>query len=307
MTPNAVAPPSTLGRLTVLVLAVVVVSSVPFEAWAGSPGRNGRLVFAGGTFSRLDLRSILPDGSRTRRLTSTSKRLEGSPRWSPGGERIAFTGNMGGTFETEIFVMSGDGTRVRRLTQNETMDASPDWSPNGRRLVFIRGRHSRGLFTMRADGSHVRKIHYKGYVGYRVRWSPSGSRIAFEGGDDIFSIRLDGKGKRRITTDVTKKEPGSDGDTYGGIDGLDWSPDGRWILVAAHRGEGIPYVYKLSGRGGRMRRLTRGRDGTWSPNGKAIAFVRGQRRLVVKNLARKEERTVTRAREFVSSVAWQPR
>ncbi|MDQ3983324.1 MAG: hypothetical protein M3271_11660, partial [Actinomycetota bacterium] len=201
---------------TALVAAVLVIGLVA-PASATPEGRNGRIAVAGGSYERQDIRSVLPDGSRERRLTDTVKRNESQVRWSPAGSRIVFAAGTGDTFGIEIFVMRADGSRVRRLTDNELLDASPDWSPRGRRIVFIRGRQSRGLYTMRSDGSRVRRIDYDGYVGYWARWSPSGRRIAFEGPDDVFSIRLDGSRRRRLTTDITKKKRGTHGDTYGGI------------------------------------------------------------------------------------------
>ncbi len=287
--------------------AALLILPLATEVQGSPPGRNGRIVIAGGTSSRQDLRSILPDGTRPRRLTSTRSSDESAPRWSPDGARIVFTGTTGDTFDTELFLISSDGSRRRRLTDNHALDTSPDWSPMGQRIVFIRGRHSRSLYTMRSDGSHVRRIDYNGYVGYWVRWSPSGSRIAFEGSGDIFSIRLDGTGKRRITADITRKRRGSDGDRFGGIDGLDWSPDGKRILVSAHKGEAEPYVYSVRRSGGSERRVTKGRAGVWSPNGQAIAFVRGNRRVMVNNLERGTTRLIATARQLVSSVAWQPR
>lgn len=250
---------------------------------------------------------MLPDGSRPRRLTATPRRIEGTPRWSPNGSHIVLTASNGDTYGTEIFVMRADGSRIRRLTDNKTLDASPDWSPDGRRIVFVRGRRTRHLYVMRRDGSHVRRIDYDGYVDYWARWSPSGSRIAFGGSGDVFTVRPDGTHERRITTNATRKPRGSGGDTYGGIDGLDWSPDGRSLLVSAHKGEGDTYVYRVDARGGRLRRICRGRAAVWSPDGRSIAFLRGDRQVRIKRLGTWRSRSLVTLREWASSVAWQAR
>jgi len=56
-------------------------------------------------------------------------------------------------------------------------------------------------------------------------WSPDGSTIAFtrnmQGNYDIFTIRPDGSGLQRLTTD-----PGNDAHST-------WSPDGQWIAFAS--------------------------------------------------------------------------
>lgn len=290
-----------------LVLAMGVAASFPTGASASPPGENGRLAIGGGTYSGQDLWSILPDGSRLRRLTSTGRRLEGGPSWSPDGSRIVFTASNGDTYGSEIFVMRADGSRLRKLTDNDTLDASPDWSPDGRRIVFVRGRRDRALYVMRRDGSHVRRIDYDGYVSYSSRWSPTGDRIAFVGMDDIFTVRLDGTGERRITRNVTRKPRGADGDTYGTVTGLDWSPDGRSLLVSAHKGEDYSYVYTVSRRGGRMKRIARGQAAVWSPDGRSIAFIRGARWVRAKRLGSHTSRVVTTMKQFASSVAWQAR
>ena len=59
---------------------------------------------------------------------------DGSPSWSPDGQRIAFDSNRDGDWE--LYVMNADGSEVRKLTQNDGSDYYPAWSPDGQRIAF---------------------------------------------------------------------------------------------------------------------------------------------------------------------------
>ena len=59
--------------------------------------------------------------------------------------RIAFDSNRDGDFE--IFRMNADGSRERRLTNNDDTDYGAAFSPNGKRIAFYsqKGRERRDL------------------------------------------------------------------------------------------------------------------------------------------------------------------
>jgi Tol biopolymer transport system component len=68
------------------------------------------------------------DGTDLRRLTR-SEADDGSPTWSPDGERIAFVSDRSNRddHENEIWVMAANGSDARRLTTNDVWDLEPAW------------------------------------------------------------------------------------------------------------------------------------------------------------------------------------
>ena len=78
------------------------------------------------------------DGSGQRRISFGEGRYS-TPVWSPRGDLIAFTKQMGGSFL--IGVMRSDGSGERILTEG-FHNEGPTWAPNGRVLMFF--RESRG-------------------------------------------------------------------------------------------------------------------------------------------------------------------
>ena len=80
------------------------------------------------------------------------------PVWSPRGDLIAFTKQMGGNFL--IGVMRPDGSGERVLTEG-FHNEGPTWSPNGRVLMFFRESRGRGgpsLYSIDLTGYNERQV-----------------------------------------------------------------------------------------------------------------------------------------------------
>ena len=132
---------------------------------------------------------------------------------------------------------------------------SPVWSPNGRRLAFDAGA---SLALIAPSGAGLKVLSAVSDNDGQPAFSPSGTQLAFTARSgsrtDISVVGTDGTGARRITKDGTSP---------------DWSQRG---LIAFVR-RGTVYSVKPGGKG--LRKLTPGRDPSWSPSGRQIAFARG--------------------------------
>jgi TolB protein len=99
-----------------------------------------------------------PDGSELTKVFDVPGAYDSAPAWSPDGGQIAFESNHDG--DMEIYVMTADGTNVRRLTDNTTHDEGPAWSPDGTRIAFTRGPDDLNgdIWVMDADGSNKMQL-----------------------------------------------------------------------------------------------------------------------------------------------------
>jgi TolB protein len=201
----------------------------------------------------------------------------------------------------EIYLMDGDGTNPRRLTENAYFDCFPALSPDGSRIVFDSNRLRTGaepfntfdLFVMNVDGTEQTHL----VRGSSATWSPDGKRVAFHASasgkgqpiilqrpgaattdSDIFVVDVDDFLKHRARpNNITNNPAAVDEDA-------DWSPDGRKILFTSHPvsdktdNNVTAEIYVIDPEGKlKPQRLTNNteeeRAPAWSPDGKHILFM----------------------------------
>lgn len=198
-------------RGAVIAVVLLLAAALSPAAWGTFPGRDGRIagaevsISASGAEKEI-ITTMEPDGSDVRYLTSAGAHAW-SPSWSADGKRIVYV--RAGSDYQYIYVMRGNGSRVRRLSSNPNWrDASPAFSPSGRRIVFSRiflGTDPRKppseIVVMRLRDLRMRVLTAD---GIDPQWSPDGKRIAFtdetlDTGEDISTIRTDGTHKHRLT------------------------------------------------------------------------------------------------------------
>ena len=77
---------------------------------------------------------VVEDGE-PRQFTAADGR-DGAPRWSPSGDRLAFTSDRGAADGPQLWVLPADGGEARQVTDVPGGVSSPAWSPDGERLAF---------------------------------------------------------------------------------------------------------------------------------------------------------------------------
>jgi dipeptidyl aminopeptidase/acylaminoacyl peptidase len=197
---------------------------------------------------------VRPDGSGMREIP-------GSPSWSPDGRTMAISRPDG-----VLLVGSSEGPGLVALG---TTPAPVTWSPDGSRFGFMRDGN---LWTVAIDGTDTRNVTALPLGGASwATWSPDGRRIAVAANHGVWLVPRSGGDKqwldfgrlagvsnilwspdsKRLAIETYSQTPDT-GQTFSGqtlttyivdpdrsptirIDNAaapNWSPDGRYLLVA---------------------------------------------------------------------------
>jgi Tol biopolymer transport system component len=162
-----------------------------------------------------------PVGQRAeRKLSATSKAFEIAPESATG--QIAFV--RASETESQIYLISTDGSGATRLTNAPAEQYQPAWSPDGMKIAFVGFvGGSAQIFVVNVDGSKLVQLTTDSTDAYQPAWSPDGARIAFSRSTatsaDICVMNADGSG-------ITVLFPG-EFSLYNMAPA--WSPDGSTI------------------------------------------------------------------------------
>ena len=168
-----------------------------------------------------------------------------TPAWKPRKSELAATLSFSG--DQEIYLLTGSGKIIKRLTKSRGIDVTPSWSPDGKKIAFVSNRSgSAQVYIKDLDSGKVRRLTYDGRKNTQPAWSPRGDKIAYtsevSGGHDIFVIGTDGQDPVQLTYESRDNEAAS------------WSPDGSLIAFSSNR-DGAFRIYVMTAYGTDQRRL----------------------------------------------------
>ena len=119
------------------------------------------------------------DGQHPRRLTS-HEGVESSPRFSPDGQWLAFSGQYDGN--TDVYLIPVEGGAPKRLTYHPAGDNVEGFTPDGQSVLFSSSRNVftrrfQKLYTIGLDGGFPEELPIPN--GLRASYSPDGQKIAY--------------------------------------------------------------------------------------------------------------------------------
>ena len=161
--------------------------------------------------------------------------VEEYPAWSPDGENLLYTGEVGKTHK--IFRKGLASGQDSQLTHGDSDEIQPTWSPDGRQVAFVRARQP-GVKLQPGDvfgefqdgdvwvldlasGKESKLVE----SAFNPAYSPDGKRIAVDASwaapRRIWMVDREGHNPQQITTDTSEEVAHV---------APSWSPDGKKIV-----------------------------------------------------------------------------
>ncbi|HYB74907.1 MAG TPA: hypothetical protein VED18_16165 [Candidatus Sulfotelmatobacter sp.] len=199
-------------------------------------------------------------------LITGNRSINLSPRWSPDGNRIAYTSYRDNN--PDLFLLDLRSGRRGPISKTPGLNAAPAWSPDGQWLALAKSAGGgTNLYLMRADGSGERRLTFGSGISISASFSPNGQQLAYasdQGGNpQIYVMDVTGANLQRLTFQGNYNVSPR------------WSPRGDKIAFVARDG-GAMDIWLMDVNGGNQQRLTDGighnEEPAWAPGGRHLVF-----------------------------------
>ena len=145
-----------------------------------------------------------------------------APAWTPDGKQLAAVLTKDGS--SQIYLMSADGTNLRRITFSGAIDTEPFFTPDGQSIYFTSDRGgSPQIYRMPAGGGEPVRVTFEGDYNVSPRVSQDGKILAYisrvSGRFQLMAMDLDSKQVQALTDGPRDESPS-------------FAPNGRIILYA---------------------------------------------------------------------------
>jgi dipeptidyl aminopeptidase/acylaminoacyl peptidase len=202
---------------------------------------------------------VVPAGGGALTKISDHDEEDSSPRWSPDGKLIAFTGRVRERDHPKIYVASSAGGAPSRNVAPE-LDLIPTnltWAEQGRALYFETGvRGEQHLFRADLKDGKLRQVTRGPRAVRAVDIDDAARRLVYASNDfkhmdDLYAADLDGSGERKLTDLNSKLWPqlqlaDVERMTYKGAGG--WDVDGFMVKpLGWQEGRKCPLILSIHG------------------------------------------------------------
>lgn len=184
-------------------------------------GLSGELLFQSDRGGRARLYVLNVAAGTVRRVGTVGEWFDEEPRWSPDGQRIAFSSTRGGGSNLDIFVMNADGSNIIRLTDHPSPEQGPSWAADGQSLFYTGERDGRAeIYRVWLGDRRVERVTAGIDRAIMPAASPDGKYLAYAGQTimyfQIYLLELATGTTRQITVGGGACRPA-------------WSPDSQEV------------------------------------------------------------------------------
>jgi dipeptidyl aminopeptidase/acylaminoacyl peptidase len=189
------------------------------------------------------------------------------PQWSPDGRWIAYVMSRAGSQEssytdisedrnTDIFIVSSNGSQIHQVTINRGPDSQPRWSPEGGRIAYLASPDptiwapKTDLLLISIEGGVHRNLTagFNDSITGRIEWSPDGSAIFASTAVGFYTQLL------RVVVPGGEESPVFE--RAAAYDSFDLSRDGRMLAYTLDDGKTSDDIWVATNTGRDPKKLT---------------------------------------------------